>query len=126
VNDKGLTLYRFDTDATMPPKSNCTGQCATLWPATPASEATGVTGIDQKLLGTVNGADGQPQLTMDGWPLYTFAQDAKPGDANGQGLMGIWWAVTPTGAKAGASTSGATSAPPATTDSGSSGGSYGY
>ncbi|WP_329131137.1 hypothetical protein OG552_09305 [Streptomyces sp. NBC_01476] len=126
VNGKGLTLYRFDNDTSNPPKSNCTGQCATLWPAAPAADAATVNGVDQKLLGSVDGTDGTKQLTLDGWPLYTFAQDAKPGDTNGQGLMGIWWAVTPTGAKAGASAGTSSAATSAPADSGSGGGSYGY
>jgi predicted lipoprotein with Yx(FWY)xxD motif len=33
------------------------------------------------------------QLTYDGAPLYTFANDKKPGDINGQGIASTWWAV---------------------------------
>ena len=29
--------------------------------------------------------------------LYTYAGDSKPGQANGQGIQGVWFAVTPTG-----------------------------
>jgi len=99
-NGKGFTLYRFDLDTAKPSASHCTGQCAIQWPATPAVSASNVTGIDHKLLGTVTGTDGHQQLTLDGWPLYTYAQDGKPGDTHGQGVGGTWWAVTPSGAKA--------------------------
>jgi predicted lipoprotein with Yx(FWY)xxD motif len=119
VDGKGLTLYRFDMDTNKPSASHCTGQCVALWPAAPATSASGVKGIDQKLLGSITGTDGGKQLTMNGWPLYTYAQDSKAGDTNGQGVGGTWWAVTPTGGKAAATSS------PTTSDS-TSGGSYGY
>jgi predicted lipoprotein with Yx(FWY)xxD motif len=127
VNGKGLTLYRFDMDTNKPPASHCTGQCTTQWPAAPASDASMVKGVNQKLLGSITGTDGQKQLTLNGWPLYTYAQDSKAGDTNGQGVGGIWWAVTPAGAKASAASSaGSSSTTSPTTNSGSSGGSYGY
>ena len=68
-------------------------------------------------LGTVKRPDGAEQVTFKGTPLYTFAQDAKPGDVKGQGFkdVGTWSAVT-----TGGSTS---SAPPTTTSTSSHGGS---
>jgi predicted lipoprotein with Yx(FWY)xxD motif len=119
VDGKGMTLYRFDMDTNKPSASHCSGQCAALWPATPATSASAVKGIDQKLLGSVTGTDGTKQLTLNGWPLYTYAQDSKAGDTSGQGVGGTWWAVTPSGGKA------ATTSSPTTSNS-TSGGSYGY
>jgi Secreted repeat of unknown function len=42
--------------------------------------------------------------------LYRYSLDKKPGDVKGQGVEGIWFAVTPAGklAKAGASATAAT------------------
>lgn len=102
VNGKGFTLYRFDMDTNTPPASHCSGSCAALWPAAPAADANSVKGVDAKLIGSVTGEGGVKQLTIDGWPMYTYASDSKAGDTNGQGAEGIWWAVTPTGAKAAA------------------------
>jgi hypothetical protein len=34
------------------------------------------------------------QVTYGGRPLYYFAGDAKAGDTNGQGVRGVWFAVT--------------------------------
>jgi len=50
------------------------------------------------------------QLTVNGWPMYTYAGDAAAGDATGQGKNlsgGLWWVVDPSGAwvKKAASTS---------------------
>jgi predicted lipoprotein with Yx(FWY)xxD motif len=36
--------------------------------------------------GATRRTDGKRQLTFDGAPLNTFAQDKKPGDMSGQGL----------------------------------------
>jgi hypothetical protein len=55
-------------------------------------------------------------VTYKGMPLYTFAQDRAPGEANGQGFkdVGTWGAVT---------ASSSTSSAPATTSTSKSGGS---
>ncbi|MEO7784006.1 MAG: hypothetical protein ABIR97_05500 [Terracoccus sp.] len=37
--------------------------------------------------------EGGKQLTLDGWPLYYFAQDVSPGDTTGQAVGGVWWVV---------------------------------
>ncbi|MFG1806403.1 hypothetical protein [Streptomyces sp. NPDC049040] len=102
VNGKGFTLYRFDKDTDNPPASHCAGTCAALWPAAPAADAASVKGVDPALVGSITGAGGVKQLTIGGWPMYTYSADSKAGDTGGQGVMGIWWAVTPTGGKAAA------------------------
>ncbi|WP_371482621.1 hypothetical protein [Kitasatospora sp. NBC_00315] len=124
TDSAGFTLYRFDKDTTQPPASHCDGSCATLWPPVAATGQTSVKGIDGKLVGTVTRADGSKQLTLDGRPLYRYAPDTKPGDTTGQGVGGVWFAVTPTGAKAGTTTpaqSTTPTMPPATGPGG-----YGY
>jgi predicted lipoprotein with Yx(FWY)xxD motif len=54
-------------------------------------------GVDAALLGTITRDDGAMQVTYNGWPLYYFADDTAPGDANGQGLGDVWFLVSPTG-----------------------------
>ena len=85
VDAQGITLYRYDKDSAG--TSNCTGSCATVWPPLAAAVGTltagsGVTGT----LATISRADGSKQVTYNGMPLYTFQQDAKPGDATGDGV----------------------------------------
>ena len=112
---QGRTLYRFDRDSASPPASNCSGACATLWPpATTGPAAPTTDGIDPGLAGILVRADGVRQLTLAGWPLYRYLNDTAPGQTNGQGVDGTWFAITPTGAKATATTQG------------TSGGGYGY
>jgi predicted lipoprotein with Yx(FWY)xxD motif len=98
VDSKGMTLYAFAADK--PGKSNCTGSCLQYWPAaeasTPVSHSSDVTAE----LATVKGSDGSTQLTVDGWPAYTYAGDSGPGDASGQGKNlsgGLWWVFGPNG-----------------------------
>jgi predicted lipoprotein with Yx(FWY)xxD motif len=100
TDGSGLTLYRFDEDTANPPKSNCTGKCATTWPPVPANDATAGAGIDKSLLGEVTRPDGTKQLTIAGWPAYRYAKDASAGDVNGQGVGGKWFALAPNGKKA--------------------------
>jgi predicted lipoprotein with Yx(FWY)xxD motif len=107
VDNKGFVLYRFDKDTAKPTsKSNCYGACASQWPAATATRDITVKGIDKSLVGTVTRADGSKQLTLAGWPLYRYAKDDQPHEAYGQGVGGIWFAATPTGAKAVSSTGG--------------------
>ena len=100
VDGPGRTLYRFDKDSASPPASNCEGACAQLWPPVLVGTQISLTGVNRALLGTIKRADGTVQLTLHGWPLYRYAGDAAPGDVNGEGIGGVWFAARPTGAKA--------------------------
>jgi predicted lipoprotein with Yx(FWY)xxD motif len=97
----GRTLYRFDNDKAKPPKSNCNGSCATAWPPLLIKSPGKIypKGIDPKLIGYVERADGHCQVTIAGWPVYYFIADNKAGDINGQGLNGKWFAIAPDGAR---------------------------
>ena len=51
-------------------------------------------------LATIKGSDGTTQLTVNGWPAYTYAADSEPGEASGQGKNlsgGLWWVFAPDG-----------------------------
>ncbi len=82
TNAQGHTLYWFSPDT--PTKSACNGTCAAYWPPVPGplTAAAGITGR----LGTIKRADGSTQETYDGHPLYTYAGDSAPGQANGNNL----------------------------------------
>ncbi|MEU1286197.1 hypothetical protein [Kitasatospora sp. NPDC005856] len=102
TDSAGFTLYRFDQDRNSPPESSCNGSCAVIWPPEHANGDVTVKGIDSKLVGTVTRADGTKQVTLNGWPAYRYSPDTKPGDTKGQGVGGTWFALTPSGGKAGA------------------------
>jgi predicted lipoprotein with Yx(FWY)xxD motif len=101
-NEKGFVLYRFDGDtAGSKPVSSCNGDCAKIWP--PALTNDGVKpklkGIDPKLVGTVVRADGTEQLTLKGWPLYSYIGDKVPGTWKGQNVNGKWFVIKSDGTK---------------------------
>lgn len=108
VDAAGFTVYRFDSDTADPPTSACAGDCAEVWPPVTVGAAAdlGAEGVDPALLGTLTRDDGSLQVTLAGWPLYRYAQDAVPGDALGHGVGGTWFAATPTGGRASADPSG--------------------
>jgi predicted lipoprotein with Yx(FWY)xxD motif len=93
---RGFTLYWFAPDS--PTRSVCNGSCAAYWPPVTgtASAGPGVTGR----LGTIRRADGSPQATYDGHPLYTYVGDTAAGQANGNNLNlngGLWHVVPVSG-----------------------------
>ena len=100
VDGTGRTLYVFDKDTATPPKSNCDGDCAAMWPPVLAGDGTPqLDGVDASLVGTVARTDGSKQVTLAGLPLYQFVKDTKAGDAKGQAVGNIWWVVGADGKK---------------------------
>lgn len=100
TDSKGFTLYRFDKDSASPPRATCEGECAKVWPVVSPSGARPPAGVEASQLGEVTRADGTKQLTLGGWPMYRYAKDTEPGDLEGQGVGGTWFAAGPDGKKA--------------------------
>jgi predicted lipoprotein with Yx(FWY)xxD motif len=98
VNGSMMTVYVYDKDKANSGKSACVGPCLGFWPPVFVTGATPkVTGVTGKV-GTID-VSGKKQVTINGLPLYTFSGDHKTGDVTGQGFKGIWWVVSPSGAK---------------------------
>jgi predicted lipoprotein with Yx(FWY)xxD motif len=114
VNRQGLPLYIYRPDTAT--RSFVTGGLARLWPplTSPAVAGAGVTG-KVAVLKDVNGQ----QVTYNGHPLYTFADD-HAGQVTGQGVQNFFVA---TPGIASITMSPGSTAP--TTPAGPSGG-YGY
>jgi predicted lipoprotein with Yx(FWY)xxD motif len=91
---EGFTLYAFLNDA--PNTSNCNGPCAQTWPPLAVEDDFGV-GLIGAGFATTTRADGSTQLSIDERPLYRFSGDQAPGDTDGQGVNGKWFAVDPSG-----------------------------
>jgi len=98
VDGDGMTVYVFDKDTQGAASSACLDACATKWPAVHGDDTDAVDGLTGEL-GSITGTDGEPQLTLDGWPLYYFASDVAAGDVGGQAVNGVWWVVAPDGTK---------------------------
>jgi predicted lipoprotein with Yx(FWY)xxD motif len=94
VNDAGMTLYYRTTDIQSNGTSTCTGSCVQVWPVFYVKNLMLPAGLNATSFNTVTRADGSQQLTYNGWPLYSFSGDHKAGDTNGQGIGGIWFALS--------------------------------
>lgn len=92
---EGNTLYTFDRDAIG--TSNCVDRCAENWPPLTVESADhlGATEGIPGTLGTVERADGTLQVTYNGWPLYSWINDAAAGDTTGHRVGRVWWVATP-------------------------------
>jgi predicted lipoprotein with Yx(FWY)xxD motif len=95
----GLPLYRFDKDVPKPSKSNCEGECAKTWKPVLADKTPMATGVDPISMGVLTRPDGTKQLTIAGYPQYTYVEDKAAGDMKGQGKGGVWFVTAPDGAK---------------------------
>ncbi|MEV6877271.1 hypothetical protein [Amycolatopsis sp. NPDC051128] len=101
LTDKaGNTLYLFTKDGKDSGKSTCDGACARKWPPVAAGgRITVAESIDTGLIGQIRRTDGTMQVTVGGWPVYTYSQDGAPGEATGHGVGNTWYAVEPNGCK---------------------------
>lgn len=99
VDSQGRTLYDFHKDKGS--TSSCYGACAAAWPPLLTSGDPQAQGpADRTMLGTTKRKDGTVQVTYNGWPLYTYAGDQNPGEANGNDIDQFgaeWYALQPNG-----------------------------
>ena len=104
VNGQGQTLYVLSSEKGG--KITCTdgNGCTKVWPDTElpkgVTTAKAGSGIQASLLGTVKSSDGALYATYHGWPLYTYAGDSGPGQAQGEGITsfgGTWYALNASG-----------------------------
>ena len=93
VNSAGRTLYHLTTDTST--MTTCTGGCAQVWPPLLAANGVPPSSPGSGASGTIQRPDGGKQVTFKRMLLYTYAGDPQPGQANGQGIGGTWFAVTP-------------------------------
>lgn len=100
VDGRGRALYAFTRDRRGGP-SECYGACAKAWPVYfAAGQPRAGTGVKAALLGTTRRRDGRRQVTYNGWPLYYYVGDRKPGEVKCQGVVnfgGTWLVVAPGG-----------------------------
>ena len=90
VDADGMTLYTFDRDTT-PGKSACNGKCATNWPPFTAAADAKTTGDWTVIVRD----DGSKQWAYKDKPLYTWMDDQKPGDIDGDGRNNVWHIAAP-------------------------------
>ncbi|HEX6195893.1 MAG TPA: hypothetical protein VFZ37_08285 [Jiangellaceae bacterium] len=99
VDADGNTLYIVEGETG--DNIMCADACLDAWPplTVPAGEEPSAgDGVDGTVA-TVEREDGTVQVTYEGFPLYTFANDSGPGDVSGHGITDpiTWHAMTPDG-----------------------------
>ena len=97
----GNTLYIFarDVDGT----NNCTSaSCNPLWPVYYEATVKVPKALNAADFATKTTADGRPQTTYKGWPLYYYAPAAggtntreTPGQTGGNGIGSVWHILNP-------------------------------
>jgi predicted lipoprotein with Yx(FWY)xxD motif len=114
VNDKGMTVYILTSDGH--DHSTCSSSCLQYWPPVTPGGAPKIAAAT----GKTSTMTGGKIVTVAGHPVYTYIQDAKAGDVNGEGIKtfgGTWYAISASGKPVtGTSSSGSSS---------SGGGNYG-
>jgi len=107
VDSRGRTLYMCTCDPSGAP-SGCAGlgpECTRLWPAyTSAGAPQAGKGIKRALVATATWPGGKRQVVYNHHRLYYFAGgqgygpgDKRPGDAKGQGILHVWYVLSPRG-----------------------------
>jgi predicted lipoprotein with Yx(FWY)xxD motif len=125
VDSEGMTVYLYTPDKGS--TSTCYGGCEAEWPPVVAEgKPTAGSGAMSSALGTTKRKDGTMQVTYEGHPLYTFADDDSPGEANGQEDDGVWFVLSKTGEAVQGQAAGETGSTgeSSSTSTGSGGGGY--
>ncbi len=98
TGSNGRTLYYLSAESST--SFQCTGGCTSTWhPYLVAStvtptEASGVAGQ----VATTTRPEGTTQVTFNGHPVYFYQGDSAKGQANGQGISGVWYVLRTTAA----------------------------
>jgi predicted lipoprotein with Yx(FWY)xxD motif len=90
---KGLTLYYYTEDKPGSGKSVCTGACAQAWPPLTAPVKAPAGAKMPGPLGMITRPGGVKQVTLNGFPIYYYAEDKAPGQAAGNGAEGAWHVI---------------------------------
>lgn len=106
VDSDGSALYTADQE--MDGKVRCTDSCAETWIPLTLSGGGEPSASDDVPgeLGVTERPGGERQVSYDGQPLYTFADDPMPGEVTGDGLSDTFdgelfsWQVVETGGEA--------------------------
>jgi len=120
----GMTLYYFLKDTPANGASACYSACSSLWPPFNTASIRVSAPLQASDFASISRTDGTDQVTYQGWPLYYYSKDLKPGDANGYGFANLWYVMAPTGVVTLAPTTTVPTTVPTTYYMGGGGGGY--
>jgi len=100
VDGAGKTVYMYMPDGTSK-TSTVSASIKANWPPVkgPASTPKVSSDLDQSKVAVNMQADGTDQLSYNGHLLYYFINDTAPGDAKGNTLGNVWYALSASGDK---------------------------
>ncbi len=90
VDSGGMTLYYFAND--LPKTSTCFDSCSDTWMPFYSESVDIPGGLNSTDFDQIGRVDGKYQTTYKGQPLYLYSGDHNPGDTNGEGVNGRWFA----------------------------------
>ena len=102
VDGNGRALYLLEEDG-RGGRSTCYEMCAAIWPPFLAGQAAPTpadSSVRSSLLGSAPRQGGGAQVTYNGYPLYYYLGDARPGQTRGHHVedsWGEWYLVSPSG-----------------------------
>ncbi len=96
ANGTGESLYIYTQDTQNGGSSSCNGGCATAWPPFTPSNLTVPTGLNSSQFKFITRTGGASQLTFNGYPLYYYFGDSKPGQTNGE-RSNNFYLISPSG-----------------------------
>jgi predicted lipoprotein with Yx(FWY)xxD motif len=94
---KGMTLYYFITDIPASGASTCyaAANCSKFWPIFSVENVVVSPPLNAAAFASITRTDGTKQTTYNGWPLYYFLKDTKPGDVTGENVLKTWYVAKP-------------------------------
>lgn len=93
ASSQGMTLYYYSGDRPGNGRSACSGACAVDWPPLTGS-VKAPSGV--RLPGPISSitrAGGVRQVTVNGYPMYTYVDDKAAGQVTGNGIGGEWHVI---------------------------------
>jgi predicted lipoprotein with Yx(FWY)xxD motif len=94
TNGTGFALYYLSTDMPYTNSSTCTSSaCMANWPVFYVANLVLPPGLSAGNFSVFTNSNGAKQLTFDGYPLYYWIQDTKPGDVTGNGVANFYAAA---------------------------------
>ena len=100
VDGAGKTVYMYMPDGTSK-TSTVSASIKANWPPVKAAASTPKVSsdLDQSKVAVNMQSDGTSQLSYNGHLLYYFINDTAPGDAKGNTLGNVWYALSASGDK---------------------------
>ncbi|NOU95336.1 hypothetical protein GC093_19200 [Paenibacillus sp. LMG 31456] len=96
ADSRGMALYLYTKDSTN--LSVCKGNCEVNWPIFYTEHLPVMGDLKAADFATITREDGTKQTTYQGWPLYYYVKDTKPGEVKGQDVGKVWYVIDPTAA----------------------------